>query len=326
MKILRNIGIGVLATLALAVVAIGISLYVGAARSEHPVGFQTVALRSPRGKLFHVAIWYPTGSRPGFRLVQFVPKMLAGDGTVAGRDLPLIVISPGGGEPLAGRAETALALASAGFVAAVVDHADDETMDHRYLTMPRWLTDRPSEIHLALAYLLNDWPAHTRLDRARVGMFGYSNGGLTALISLGGVPNGAQIAAHWRQPPVPGPAIPVTAWVHEPAIRAAVLAAPAADYLFEPDGLSRVTAPVQLWNGTRDRIEPYEKNAALLGALLPKPPELHLIPGAGHFTFLPPCPLVIRWASLCTEKGGVDRAAFHRDFNQSIVEFYRRNL
>jgi predicted dienelactone hydrolase len=326
MKILLRVVVGFLLTLALLVGAITTSLFVDAARPEHRVGFQMVSVSNPQGKPLKVAIWYPTDSQPGFRLVEFMPQMLATNGAVAGRDLPLIVISHGAGEPIAGRADTALALASSGFVAAAVAHTDDKTIDNRYVAMPHWLTDRPREIHLTLEYMLNDWPSHGQLNPARVGMFGYSNGGLTALISLGGVPNSAQIAAHWAQPRIPGRAIPATAWVHDPAIKAAVLAAPAVDYLFEPMGLSRVTAPMQVWNGTVDRIEPYEKNAALLHGLLPKPPDVHLIPDAGHFTFLSPCPSVLQWAWFCKETGSFDRVAFHREFNQSVIEFYQRNL
>ena len=326
MKYLRWIGISSLMILVVLAVAIATSLYFDAARPGHRVGFQMVTVHNPNGTPLQVAIWYPTASPPAFRLIGHIPQMLATNGTVIGRNLSLIVISHGGGEPLAGRADTALALAAAGYVAAAVTHTDDETMDHRYVTMPRWLTDRPREIHLTLEYMLNEWPAHGQLDPKRVGMFGYSNGGLTALISIGGIPNPAQIAAHWKQDGVPRGAIPATVWNHDPIIKAAVLAAPAADYLFEPDGLSRVTAPVQVWNGTIDRIEPYEKNAALLRHLLPKPPELHLVAGAGHFTFVSPCPLVIRWAWFCTETGGFDRAAFHREFNQSVIGFYQRNL
>lgn len=326
MNYLRWIGISSLLILVIVAVAITTSLYIDAARPEHRVGFQMVTVHNPDGKPLQVAIWYPTTSQPGFRLIGHVPQVLATNGTVAGHALPLIVISHGGGEPLAGRADTALALAAAGFVAAVVMHADDETIDHRYVAMPRWLADRPHEIHLTLQYMLNDWSAHGQLDTARVGVFGYSDGELAALISIGGIPNSGQIAAHWKQDSVPGRAIPATVWNHDPIIKAAVLAAPAADYLFESGGLSRVTAPVQLWNGTIDRIEPYEKNAALLRHLLPRPPELHLVSGAGHFTFVSPCPAVIRWAWFCTETGGFDRAAFHRKFNQSVIDFYRRNL
>jgi len=324
MKLLLRIGIGLLLTVVLLAVVVTASLYVEAARPGHRVGFQMVTMRNPQGKPLQIAIWYPTDSPARFRLIQHVPQMLATDGTVTGRNLPLIMISHGGGEPIGGRADSALA--AAGFVAAAVVHTDDETIDHRYVAMPRWMTDRPREIYLALAYMLHEWPAHAQLNPARVGMFGYSNGGITTLISLGGVPNPAQIARHWVQPRGGGTAIPDTAWVHAPIIKAAVLAAPAADYLFAPEGLSRVTAPIQLWNGSMDRVEPYEKNAALLRGLLPKLPETHLVAGAGHFTFVSPCPFVIRWAFFCTETGGVNRVAFHREFNQSIIEFYRRNL
>jgi predicted dienelactone hydrolase len=326
MKILLRVVVGLLLCIVLLVGAITASLFVDAARPPHPVGFQTVSVRNPHGKPLQVAIWYPTDAQPGFRLIQFLPEMLAANGAVAGRHLPLILISHGGGEPIAGRADTALALASAGFVAAVVTHTDDETIDRSHVAMPRWLADRPREIRLTLDYMQNDWPAHGQLDPARVGMFGYSNGGIAALILAGGVPNDAQVAKHWAQPRVPASPIPATAWVHDPGIKAVVLAAPAADYLFAPDGLSHVTAPVQLWNGTIDRIEPYEKNAALLRGLLPQPPELHLIVGAGHFTFVSPCPLVFRWAWFCKETGSFDRAAFHREFNQSVIAFYQRNL
>jgi predicted dienelactone hydrolase len=326
MRTLRRIGISLALTMTVLMIAAGASFLLSADRPEHPVGFQIVAVPNPPSKPLQVAVWYPTGSRPGFHFVQFAPQIVAANGTVAGRGLPLILISHGGGEPLAGRAEGALALASAGFVAAAVVHPDDETVDRRYIAMPRWLIDRPREIHLTLEYMLTDWPAHGQLDASRVGMFGYSNGGLTALISLGGVPNPARIASHWPQAAGPLPTAPAAAWRHDPTIKAAVLAAPAGVYLFEPDGLAQVTAPVQIWNGTIDRVAPFEKNAALLQRLLPKPPELHLIPGAGHFSFLPSCPLVLRWAPFCREMGRFDRAAFHREFNRSVIEFYRRNL
>jgi predicted dienelactone hydrolase len=329
MRILGRIAIGVgvvLTALVAAATVLTVSLVLDATRTERPVGFQMVTAPDPQGRPLQVAVWYPTSSRPGLHFVRSGPEIVAANGTVAGRGLPLIVISRGGGEPLSGRVDGAMALASAGFVAAVVIHADDQSIDRRYVAMPHWLAERPREIHLALQYLLNDWPAHAQLDARRVGIFGYSDGGLAALIALGGVPNAARLASDWPQPPGATRAIPASVWVHDPTIKAAVLAAPAADDLFMPDGLSRVTVPVQLWNGTIDRIEPYPKNAALLLTLLPKRPELHLIPGAGHFTFISPCPHVLRWLSFCAETGGFDRVAFHRDFNRSVIEFYQRNL
>jgi predicted dienelactone hydrolase len=326
LKTLWRILIGSALALALAAGAIAISLYVDAARPEHPVGFQYVSVPNPKGKPVSIAIWYPTVSTPGFKMVGHIPQMLAVDGSVAGENLPLIVISHGGGEPLAGRADNALALASAGFVAAAVIHADDEALDTRYAAMPRWLTDRQREIHLALGYMLRDWPAHRQLNSARVGMLGFSNGGFTTLVAIGGVPNPAQIASRWKQPRLSAPDVPAGVWVHEPTVKAAVLAAPALGRLFAPSGLSQVRVPVQLWSGTIDRIVPYEKSAAVIRRLLPQPAEFHLISGAGHLTFISPCPTLIRFLWFCTEERGFDRAAFHRAFNHSVIDFYRRKL
>jgi predicted dienelactone hydrolase len=87
-----------------------------------------------------------------------------------------------------------------------------------------------------------------------------------------------------------------------------------------------VTVPIQIWNGTIDRNVPIEKSAAVVRRLLPKPPEFHAVPGAGHFTFLTPCPSVIRWAWFCTEADGFDRIAFHREFNRSMITFFKRNI
>ena len=326
MKIALKIAIGVVFALALLAVGLFGSLYFDAARPEHAVGFQNVTVLNPKSKPLNVAIWYPTDSNPRLKMVGHIPQMLAVDGVVAGRNLPLIMISHGGGEPLAGRADNALALASAGFVAAAVIHADDDAVDTRYVAMPRSLTDRQHEIHLALAYMLHDWPVHRQLNSARVGMLGFSNGGFTTLVAVGGMPNSAKIGSRWKQPRVSAPSVPPSVWVHEPTIKAAVLAAPALGYLFAPNGLSRVSIPVQLWSGTIDRIVPYEKSAAVVRRLLPRPPEFHLVSGAGHLTFISPCPTVIRFLWFCTEERGFDRVAFHREFNRSVISFFKRNM
>jgi predicted dienelactone hydrolase len=325
MRVILRIVIGVAIVLALAALGILTALFFEAARPEHQVGFQRVKVRDRQVKPLDVAIWYPTESRLRLRLVGFSPQMLASDGTVIGRGLPLILISHGGGGMFADNADTALALASAGFVVAAVTHTDDEAIDPGY-GLPRSLIDRPREIHVMLEYMLNDWAAHQQLDAARVGMFGFSNGGLTALISLGGVPNPGQIASRWKQPRVPAHAVSETVWVHDPIIKAAVVVAPAFSRVFEPNGLSRVTASLQLWSGTNDRVVPYETGLAVARQLLPKPPDYHSVPGAGHLTFLAPCPSIIRLLPFCRDAGGFDRAAFHRDFNRSVLAFFKGNL
>jgi predicted dienelactone hydrolase len=248
--------------------------------------------------------------------------------------LPLIVISHGDYGLLSSHSDTALALASSGFVVAAVTHTGDNARDQSYVGTPRWLIDRPRHIHRVLDYMLNDWPAHRQIDPARVGMFGFSAGGFTALVSIGGVPDLARIGAHctahpefacslWKR--LPTASVPDSAWIHDARIKAAVIAAPGYGFAFEPDGLSHVTATVQLWNGTQDSNVPYATNEAVVRKLLPTPPDYHAVAGAGHFSFLAPCP---SWLPLpiCKETNGFDRVAFHRDFNRAVVAFFQAQL
>jgi predicted dienelactone hydrolase len=185
-----------------------------------------------------------------------------------------------------------------------------------------------------LDYMLNDWQAHGQIDQAKVGVFGFSAGGFAALVSIGGIPDLAQIARHctaqpefacglWKQ--LPSAPVPETAWVHDPRIKAAVIAAPGYGFAFEPDGLRQVTAAVQLWNGAEDRNVPYETNTAVVRRLLPTPPEYHAVPGAAHFSFVAPCPSWL-FPLICEDPKGFDRAAFHSDFNGSVVAFFQQQF
>jgi predicted dienelactone hydrolase len=298
MKLALKVGASLLIVLALLVAGALAMLYLNAATPEHPVGFTEIAVKDPHDKPLQVDIWYPTDSRSGLSVIGFSAQRVATNGAVVGRDLPLIVISHGNNGLASSHSDTALALASAGFIVAAITHTGDNARDDNYVGTPRWLIDRPRHIHVVVDYMLNDWPTHEQIDRARVGVFGFSAGGFAALVSIGGVPDLAQIARHctaqpefacalWKQlPTVP---VPETAWVHDPRIKAAVIAAPGYGFAFEPDGLRQVTAAVQLWNGVEDRNVPYQTNEAVVRRLLSTPPEYHAAPGAAHFSFVAPC-------------------------------------
>jgi len=334
MKLALKIVAGLLIALALLVLGVLAAVYLKAATPEHPVGFAEIAVKDHEDKPLQVDIWYPTDSPPGLSLIGLSAQRVATNGTVAGRSLPLVVISHGNGGLASSHSDTALALASAGFVVAAVTHTGDNARDDSYVGTPRWLIDRPRHIHVVLDYMLNDWQAHGQIDQAKVGVFGFSAGGFAALVSIGGVPDLAQIARHctaqpefacglWKQ--LPSGPVAETAWVHDPRIKAAVVAAPGYGFAFEPDGLRQVTAAVQLWNGVEDRNVPYDTNEAVVRRLLPKPPEYHAVPGAAHFSFVAPCP---GWLLpvICQDAKGFDRAAFHRDFNGAVVAFFQQQF
>jgi predicted dienelactone hydrolase len=69
------------------------------------------------------------------------------------------------------------------------------------------------------------------------------------------------------------------------------------------------------------------RNSALTASSLPGKPEVRIVP-AGHFAFLPPCSpqFAANLPRLCTDPPGFDRTAFHREFNASILGFFREKL
>jgi predicted dienelactone hydrolase len=197
------------------------------------------------------------------------------------------------------------------------------------------MVHRARDIGLVTDYMLAGWKDHGRIALTRLGLFGFSAGATTALITLGGVPDLDLVTSHCRTAPEfvcklqpagttltnPNPAL----WRHDPRFKAAVIAAPGLGFAFAPQGLSKVTAAVQLWAGAADDRVPYATNAGLVRQLLPQAPDFHSVAGAGHLAFLAPCGLVGPPA-VCKDTPGFDRAAFHADFNRQVVGFFTAQL
>jgi predicted dienelactone hydrolase len=195
-------------------------------------------------------------------------------------------------------------------------------------------------VHAVIDYMLASWSGHAAIDPAKVGMFGFSAGGLTALVSAGGVPDLSLVApycaghpdtfvCHLRASHAEGvQPVPAGSWIADPRIRAAVVAAPAVGFVFTRAGLQKVTIPIQLWRAEHDHILPSPDYVEAVRDALPRPPEYHVVAGADHFDFLAPCsdPLAFAAPEICQEIGGFDRAAFHREFDGVVVRFFERTL
>jgi predicted dienelactone hydrolase len=140
---------------------------------------------------------------------------------------------------------------------------------------------------VALDWVLSSWPGRVNLNSRRIGMFGFSLGGFTTLVLIGGTPELPRMAQLCDSKPsapectfiksangdqlTPSKEIPL--WVHDARVKAAVVA-------------------------------------------------------AEHFVFLAPCSEALGAAApqICQDPPGFDRAAFHRSFNQSVVDFFITNL
>ena len=304
------------------------------------VGFTQISVPNGADRPLIVGVWYPSDAPPGPRSRASLGESLALGGAITGHGLPLIVMSHGNGGWYGGHHDTAAALARAGFVVAAVSHTGDTYDDQSRATA---MQDRPEHIHRLIDYMLADWPDHARLDPARVGMFGFSSGGFTTLVAIGGVPDFTKIPAHIKAHPDYFDAqlvkrsgvtadrfslLPASVWIHDPRIKAAVVAAPALGYTFGREGLKDIHIPVQLWRAEDDHILPHPDYAEAVRLALPAQPEYHVVANADHFDFLAPCDpeLAKSVPAICTSRPGFDRAAFHAAFDQEVVRFFEKTL
>jgi predicted dienelactone hydrolase len=305
------------------------------------VGFQSATAPDPSDRPLAIGIWYPSDAPEPAQPDTPFDQALAIDAPIQGDHLPLIIISHGSAGWLGGHADLAKVLAEAGFVVVAVTHTGDNYQDGSY-PASRELVDRPRHIGRVLDYMLAGWPGHDRLDPARIGMFGFSFGGYTTLVAIGGIPDLGLLAGHCRQDPdepackldLSGTADagPPPALTHDPRIRAAVIAAPGLGFAFDKAALAAVTVPVQLWGAADDAVVLGPSNTALVRQALPQPPEFHEVAGAGHYAFLVPCNPRIEtlhpkvWAMICVDAPGFDRVAFHRQMDGDVTAFFRARL
>lgn len=306
------------------------------------VGFRVVEVTGGPAPL-KVGLWYPTKAPMAETKLGLMTQVVAQGAPLDGAKLPLVVISHGAGGWFGSHIDTARALAADGYVVAAPSHAGD-TYDDRSATTRPWI--RTLQVRQVIDYMLADWSDHAAIDPDRIGLFGFSAGGLTGVAAIGGAPDMSLMAPHCRAHPdfydckliaragldlakVPAP--PRDVWLADRRIRAAVIAAPALGFVFR-NGLKDVTVPVQLWQAEHDQVLP-ETEAQPLYALvvrdaLPAKPEYHLVREANHYDFLAPCTAAFaaQEQTACFSRPGFDRAAFHKTLNAEVARFFDRTL
>ncbi|MGY8667765.1 dienelactone hydrolase family protein [Bradyrhizobium sp. UFLA05-109] len=303
-------------------------------------GFRLITVPAEAGfPEIRAAVWSPCLEKAGEVKFRTTTLPATQDCVVSGEELPLIVISHGYGGSFVGHHDTAEALADGGFVVVALNHPVDAGGGDmsRADTLAAW-TERPADITRVIDYMLTAWPDHSKLDRQNIGFFGFSRGGYTGLVVAGGNPDLRKAVAFCPEgSPKPSCAelrrneIPTQAFGHDQRVKALVIADPAFGPLFDPDGLKSVKIPTQLWASElsgEDRTGG-EVTPAYVSAIdrdLPVKPDYHLVPGAGHYAFLPPCApdLAKRLPNICTDRPGFDRVAFHTEFNAAVLAFLRK--
>lgn len=181
-------------------------------------------------------------------------------------------------------------------------------------------------------YLLKSWPGRSNLDAQRSGLFGFSRGGYTGLVAVGGVPNWTlrkdlcpqdsdiAICDEIRRHTFPAPPSP------DPRIKAAVIVDPLS--FFDADGLRQITVPIQLWASANGGDGVTLASVETIRRALKTPLDWHVVKNAGHFAFLAPCPPMLMHDApeLCRDAEGFDRRAFHQEFNAVVTQFFQQTL
>ena len=301
-----------------------------------------------------MALWYPTAAAPTQLYLRDslapcrLPALLcrpitfdvraAPDAAPADGRFGLIVISHGAGGLALNHRDLAAALAARGYVVAAPNHPRGAGNDVSGVGV--WV-GRPKQVSRVIDALFSDPALADRIDRARVGVVGHSNGGFTALVLGGARPDVRAPGLHCRQHPddtafcaFGGAAareslrtlgeIPEVA---EPRVRAIVLMAPNA-VPFTDEALAGVTVPVRLYAAELDELTVVRYHAARLAKALPPGTEYVLLERAGHFSFVARFPWALGWlaGAAARDPAGLDRDALHAVMNREIADFFDRTL
>jgi predicted dienelactone hydrolase len=281
-------------------------------------------------------VWSPCAATAVDVMVGGVPLPGVKDCPIAGNQLPLIVFSHGRRGNFRGHHDTAETLADAGFIVAAINHPGDNSTAMSRTDELSVLIERPADIKRLTDYMLGTWPEAATIDPARVGLFGFSRGGYTGLVVIGGNPD-FRAGLTYMCPPgslmlkcqqIRENKVPPQPLVHDLRVKAAVLADPGYPFMFNRGGLKNVTIPVQLWRSERGGDGLVPEAVIALVPRFPKRPQYHVPAKSAHFSFLAPClPEAMKaFPELCIDPPGFDRATFHKAFNAEVLAFFRQNL
>ncbi len=144
---------------------------------------------------------YPTlaAGAPMQRGLNMIDAVL--DAAPAPGPFPLVVISHGTGGWELGHHDSLTALARAGFVAAALQHPRDNYRDDSGFGTDLQSIGRAHHIVAFIDALLAHPKIGPLIDRNRIGMAGFSAGGYTTLLTIGGRPNFALREAYARAVP-----------------------------------------------------------------------------------------------------------------------------
>lgn len=315
--------------------------------SIEAAGFRNIHVADPGHPDIKVGVWYPSDQpAPDQANTEFGLPM-AVDAPMSDANGGLILISHGFGGWFAGHADMAAALADQGFIAVAPTHTGN-TWSDMSSTIDQWALDRPRHISLVIDQLLKEDEVAGAIDVEKIGVYGFSAGGHTALGLIGAVPDFSRGSKHCVEQPeefvcaqgmlgamldAGMDQLPDNAWGFDPRIKAAAIAAPGFGFAYSSESLEDVATDVQLWSGESDIRVPTDSNAQNIANNLPRPAQTYWIDKANHFAFMTvACREAFKlddpeeYEMVCGDADGFDRYEFHDRMHLEMGRFFRTSL
>ncbi|RWP70726.1 dienelactone hydrolase [Mesorhizobium sp.] len=315
---------------------------------------QIAALSKERGVDLDVTVWYPasSGGKPimlGESMFFLgTPAML--DAPISDGKFPVILLSHGAG--LAGNAQAlswiAMPLAKQGFVVAAPTHPGNTGANRSAVeTMKLWL--RPADITETLNAMDKAPFFEEHLEHDKVGTLGLSMGGSTALAIAGARIDAKRLAGYcdtdalnpslcgWvRQSGVDLHTMDLTSAGRnneDTRIRFAMAIDPAPVDVFEFNGFSQISIPVELINLGQPGKIPLTAQAAKIAKAIPNA-TYSTIGDASHYSMFAECkPGAPELAEaervgdpICMDGGGRTRREIHTELISMVTTAFSRAL
>ena len=260
-----------------------------AAAGPFGVGFRTIKIvDASRNRPLDVTIWYPTapgttGTPARYALLPTTytdsQVAIADAPIVATDELPLLIYSHGSGGLNFISAFITEHLASQGFVVIAANHTGNTAIDNfvnAMVSQDQNDMNRPADITAEIDGILarnadpTD-PLHNKIDPDRIGLFGHSYGGYTALATVGGHSTSL------------GSTVP------DKRIKAVIGLAPYTARLTSTE-LAAVDVPTMMLVGTKDITTPTDTNAGIAyESISGRPLVLVEMTDAAHQSFTDVC-------------------------------------
>lgn len=336
--------------------ALSVSAAVGERhRLAHP---PSAAIRDAAQRTdLRITVWYPARADAPTRSIDFPPDQplfqvgrVAPDAPFAdAARRPLILLSHGFGGSARMMGWLGLALAERDYVVVAVDHPGNNGVDPPTVAGSLLWWDRADDLKVALATVLADPELSAHVDPRRIGVAGFSIGGLTALVAGGARIDPARMVRFCHDHPDDGTCKPQLEFAlsNEAAVAAlgsAELAAERAkagdDHAIEnvqavfamapviqplvPASLRTLSEPVAIMVGDADATVPAATHAEIAASMIPGA-RLTLLPGVTHYDFLADCTAVaLDKLPVCHD--AARQAQAHRAAIQAAFDLFDRAL